>query len=55
MVVSSQCWNSAHGSLEGLSLHAYAGNNMDYVLKLRSSASQLLPVEEGWIVTNFIC
>lgn len=61
-VVSSQYWNSTHGTtpdelrqdLEGLQTMRTLGNNMAYMLKSLSSASLPLPPEEEWIATNFI-
>ena len=61
-VVSSQYWNSTHGTtpdelrrdLEGLQTMRTLGNNMAYMLKSLSSTSLPLPPEEEWIATNFI-
>ena len=61
-VVSSQYWNSTHGTrpdelrqdLEGLQTMRTLGNNMAYILQSLSSASLPLPPEEEWIATNFI-
>lgn len=61
-IVSSQYWNSVHGSkkgeasqdAEGLQIMRTLGRNMAWILKSLKNGNQPMPEKEASIMTNFI-